>query len=79
MNENPAVPESTKSCIIEDKRLVADLPKQIQVALSPDNKWFTGERVKHDPSLSECMMHLALFSNGAKSYREQNPLGGQTT
>ena len=75
MNETPAVPGSTKSIIIEDPRLVADLPKQIAAALDPDNKWFTGEEYGHDPSLGECMRHLAEFG-GAAVFRNQHPLGG---
>jgi len=75
MDQNPTVPVSQNaSKIIVDPRLVRDLPKQVAAALDPKNKWYTGEEVGHDPTLGECMLHLAEH-DGSRVYRDQNPFG----
>jgi hypothetical protein len=38
--------------------------------LSPENKWFAGEALKHDPSPEECALHY-IKNGGAKAYADK--------
>ncbi|MFA6463715.1 MAG: hypothetical protein WCV55_01765 [Candidatus Paceibacterota bacterium] len=76
--ENPSSISEEEKQFVLSSSLVRFFKRLESVRKSPENRWFTGEKVHHEPNDSECDAHLrvqcGVVQNELTEFRRENHL-----